>query len=171
MASSRAWLAEGRLQSAPFAATGARTSVRSIPFDYADEQIKQKLAFTGRERREHAFVCGACLGTGSPPKLSSLRRQVQLTRPSITVLDVSLDKPFRMEPLDDQARIAGVDTHGFGEAALVYPRLDLEVNKRSVLQLHHLFTSQRFGNHCGADLLKPARERACNPCEGRRAAC
>jgi hypothetical protein len=145
--------------------------VRSIPFDDADEQIKQKLAFTGGKRRKHALVCGACLGTDSPPKLSSLRRQVQLTRPSIAVLDVSLDKPFRMEPLDDQARIAGVDTHGFGEAALVYPRLDLEANKRSVLQLHQLFTRQGFGNHCSADLLKPARQRTRNPREGRRAAC
>src|SRR6266702_511541 len=83
--------------------------------------IEQKLAFTGRKRRKHALVCCACLRTDSPPKLSSLRSQVQLTRPSIAVLDASLDKPFRMEPLDDQARIAGVDTHGFGETALVYP--------------------------------------------------
>jgi len=171
MASSRAGLAEGRLQSASFAATGAGASVGSIPFDDADEQIEQKLAFTGRKRRKHALVCGACLRTDSPPKLSSLRSQVQLTRPSIAVLDASLDKPFRMEPLDDQARIAGVDTHGFGKTALVYPRLDLEANKRSVLQLHHLFTSQRFGNHCSADLLKPARQRTCNTCEGRRATC
>ena len=159
------------MQSASFAATRAGASVGSIPLDDADEQIEEELAFTGRKRRKHALVCGACLRTDSPPKLSSLRSQVQFTRPSIAVLDASLDKSFRMKPLDDQARIAGVDTHGFGEAALVYPRLDLEANKRSVLQLHHLFTSQRFGNHCSADLLKPARQRTCNPCEGRRAAC
>jgi hypothetical protein len=71
--------------------------------------------------------------------LSQFPRFELLTRPSIAVLDVSLDKPFRMEPLDDQAHIAGVDTHGFGETALIYPRLNLKANKRSVLQLHQLF--------------------------------
>jgi hypothetical protein len=38
-----------------------------------------------------------------------------------------------MEPINEEARIAGVDAHGFREAALVYSRLDLKTNKRPVL--------------------------------------
>jgi hypothetical protein len=118
----------------------------SMSLDHTDEQIEQKLALMGRKRRKHAFICSARLGADSSPKLSPFRRQIKLPRAPVAMLNTPLNQPFCMEPLDDQARMAGVDAHAFGEAALVYARLDLETKKRPVFQLDHLFADQRFGD-------------------------
>jgi len=75
-----------------------------------------------------------------------------------------------MEPIDDEARIAGVDAHGIREAALVDSRLDLKSDKRPVLQLHHLFAGKGFRNHGGADLLKTTRQWTRTPGQGRSTA-
>jgi len=93
---------------------------------------------SGCKRREHALVGGARLGTQPLPQSFSLRRQVQLTRPPVITIDAPFDQSLRMEPIDDEARIAGVDAHCFRESALVNSWLDLEAKKRPVLQLDHL---------------------------------
>src|ERR1700738_3042394 len=87
-------LAGRQLERAPFAAAGAGAGVGSVFFDDTDEQIEQKLALSGRKRRQHALVCGARLRTQAPPELLSLRCEIQLTRPSVGTLNSPLNKPF-----------------------------------------------------------------------------
>src|SRR6266851_1751074 len=119
-----------RLQSAALAAAGAGAGVGAVSLDDADEQVEKKLALGGRERCQHPLVGSAGPGSYPPPQLLSLRREVELARPPVGAVDAPLDEAHGMEPIDDQAGIAGVDAHGFRQPALVEPGVDVDANER-----------------------------------------
>ena len=145
--------------------------VGSVAFDDADQQIEEKLPLGGGERREHAIVGDGGLDAQPPPERLALRREMELPHPPVGIVDAPFDKAHRMEPIDDEARMAGVDTHGFREPALVDSRLKFERDQRPVLQLHQFFSGNGFRNHGGTDLLKAARQGSRPPRQGRPAAC
>src|SRR5712692_11428819 len=123
-----------RLQRAALPAAGAGPSVDAVSFDDADQQVEEKLPLGGGKRCQHPLVGGTGPGSDPPPQLLPLRREVELARTPVGAVDAPLDEAHGMEPIDDEARIAGVDAHGFRQPALVEPRVDVDADERAVLE-------------------------------------
>src|SRR5260370_29656848 len=111
---------------ASLAPASAGAAIGSTSLNDTDEQIQKKLPLSWGQRRKHSFVGGAGLGAQPPPQSLSLRGEVQLAGAPVTAVDTPLDQPFGIEPIDDEARIARVDAHRFGETTFVNPGLDFE---------------------------------------------
>src|SRR5437899_451542 len=139
---------------AKLAPPSARASIGSMALNDTDEAIQKQFSLIRHKRRQDLVIGGIGFATQSPPYGPSFRLEIQFAGSPVVVIDAALDQPLRRGAVPDRASFAWPDAHCFSGVPLFNPGLDLKTYRGPVLQLTHVFTSERVSDHCGANQLE-----------------